>query len=199
MAEHPSADQAAEQVRAGREVEVRVVARNRSQFTAEGVVTAASTGDPPDHVPPHPQLEAVGTGQERVGPRVDVDGRADGEHVVEREHQGPGVLARVEPAPDRATPPTQGTRLPVRPGAGAAQHPDGEQPAVALLERDVVDVAEHLLLAAEQLVVEQAQPEGQRGAGLDRLSGGGVSGHCPAPVTTMRGIAARETTTTTNR
>jgi hypothetical protein len=45
--------------------------------------------------------------------------------------------------------------LAVGPRSRAAQQSHRDQAAVALLEGDVVDVPEHLLLLAEQLVVEQ--------------------------------------------
>ena len=64
---------------------------------------------------------------------------------------------------------------------------------------NVVDVAEHLLVTTQQLVVEQPQAERQRGAGLDRLPWFGVSGHWPAPDRTISGMAATEATTTTTR
>ena len=118
---HPGADQAAEQVGLRGELEVGVPARHRRDLTAERVLAAAGAGDLADDVPAHPELEAVSTGEEPVGPCVDVHGGADREHVVERENQGPGILAWVEPPPDRPAPPAQGTGLPVRPGSGTPQ------------------------------------------------------------------------------
>ncbi len=181
------------------EVEVGVLACRGLRLTAEGVLAAARTGDARDDVAAQPELETVGAGQEGVGPGIDVHGRPDGQHVVERQHERPGVLARVETAPDRPSPPAQGSGLSPRPGARPAQQPHRDETAVALLEGDVVDVADHLLLPAEDLVVEQAQPEGERRAGLDRPTWFGVASHAPAPVTTMSGIAASEATTTTTR
>ena len=182
-----------------RQVEVGVLARQRGQLATERVLPTTGAGDLADDVPAQPQLQAVGARQERVGPRVDVYGGADGEHVVEREDQWPRVLARVEPTPDRAPPPAEGARLAVGPRPRTSQHADRHEPPVPVLQCDVVDVAEHLLRPSEQLVVEEAQPEGQRGAGLDRPAGCGVSRHWPAPVTIISGMAATEATTTTTR
>ena len=85
--------------------------------------------------------------------------------------RGRGSSRGVETAPDGPAPPAEGAGLAVRPGARPAQQPDRDEPAVALLEGDVVDVADHLLLTPQDLVVEQAQPEGERGPGLDRPAG----------------------------
>ena len=87
----------------------------------------------------------------------------------------------------------------MRPRAGATQQADRDQAAVAVLEGHVIDVAEHLLLLPEQLVVEQPQAEGEWGARFEGRCGSRGGGHWPAPVSSMRGMAATEATTTTTR
>ena len=124
---------------------------------------------------------------------------ADCDDVVEGEHERAGVLARVEPSPDGPPPAAESARLAVRPGPRPPEQAHRDEAAVTVLERDVVHVADHLLLAPEDLVVEEAQSKGQWGAGSDRPAGGRVAGHCPAPVRIMRGIAAADATTTTTR
>lgn len=152
-------------------------------------------GIPPHDVPPQPDLEPVGREEVLLRPPVDVDRRVDPEDVVERHRPRSRLLPGIQPGPHRASPPSEPPRLPGRPRPRPAHQPDGDEETVAVLEDDVVDLAEHLLLRTDDLVVEQSQAE------RDRSDDGRTARrtHCPTPETTSNGTAASEATTTRTR
>ena len=168
-ADHPGTDQAAEQVR-------RPAGGRGRRPAAEPQVSSPPKGWSPPRAPgilPTTWRRSHSSSPSAPARKVSAHGSTCTAEPIATtwssgQHQRAGVLARVEPAPDGAAPPAEGTRLAVRPGPGPAEQADRDEPTVALLERDVVDVADHLLLATEDLVVEQAQPQRQRGARLDR-------------------------------